>query len=67
MSLNFDSRCCDSCHFAKQHRLSFPEHSNNTNDLFELVHSDVWENAPIEFKESFKYFVTFLNDKSRAT
>jgi Integrase core domain/GAG-pre-integrase domain len=67
MSLNFDSSCCDSCHFAKQHRLPFPVHSNKTCDLFELVHSDVWGNAPVESREGFKYFVTFIDDKSRAT
>jgi IS30 family transposase len=35
--------------------------------VFDLVHSDVWGNASVESKESFKYFVTFIDDKSHAT
>ena len=60
-------KTCDPCQFAKLHRLPFPEHLNKSNELFGLIHSDVWGNAPIESKEGFKYFVTFIDDKSRAT
>jgi hypothetical protein len=40
---------------------------NLQNFIDGLIHSDVWGNAPIESKEGFKYFVTFIDDKSRAT
>jgi Reverse transcriptase (RNA-dependent DNA polymerase)/Integrase core domain/gag-polypeptide of LTR copia-type/GAG-pre-integrase domain len=62
-----DFNNCEPCQFAKMHRLPFPEHSDKYNDIFDLVHSDVWGNAPVTSKEGFKYFVTFIDDKSRAT
>lgn len=67
LSLIHDTKNCDSCQFAKLHRLPFPEHSNRYNKLFELVHSDTWDSAPIDSKEGFKYFITFIDDKSRTT
>jgi Reverse transcriptase (RNA-dependent DNA polymerase)/Integrase core domain/gag-polypeptide of LTR copia-type len=66
-SLIHDSNNCDCCHFAKQHRLPFSEHLNKTNDIFDLVHSYTWGNAPVVSREGFRYFVTFIDDKSRTT
>jgi GAG-pre-integrase domain len=57
----------DPCHFAKLHRLSFPEYANRPNELFDLIHSDVWGPAPVDSKKDFKYFVSFIDDKSRTT
>jgi Integrase core domain/GAG-pre-integrase domain len=57
---------CDIYQFAKFHRLSFPEHSDKSNEIFGLIHSDIWT-APIDSKEGYRYFVTFIDDKSRAT
>jgi Integrase core domain len=62
-----DSNNYDPYHFAKQHKLYFPDSTNNTSEIFGLVHTDVWGNAPIDSKEGFKYFVIFIDDKSRAT
>jgi Integrase core domain/GAG-pre-integrase domain len=67
LSLTHNSNNCDTCHFAKQHRLPFPEHCNKSVNLFDLVHSDVWGYAPVDSREGFKYFITFIEDKSRAT
>jgi Integrase core domain/gag-polypeptide of LTR copia-type/GAG-pre-integrase domain len=58
---------CDICHFAKQHRLPFPEHFDKSDNLFDIVHSDVWGYAPTNSREGFRYFVIFIDDKSRAT
>lgn len=33
---------CDSCHFAKQSRLSFPMSNHKSYHLFVLVHADLW-------------------------
>ena len=39
---------CESCQFAKHHRLSSrPKVNNRTSVPFELVHSDVWGPCPI--------------------
>jgi Reverse transcriptase (RNA-dependent DNA polymerase)/Integrase core domain/gag-polypeptide of LTR copia-type/GAG-pre-integrase domain len=62
-----DFNNCDPCHFAKNHRLPFPEHFNKSSNIFDLVHSDIWGNAPIISKDGFKYFISFIDDKSRAT
>lgn len=65
--LSLNSNNCDSCHYAKQHRLSFDELFGRANKCFDLVHSDVWGNAPVDSREGYKYFVTFIDDKSRVT
>jgi Integrase core domain/gag-polypeptide of LTR copia-type/GAG-pre-integrase domain len=62
-----DFNNCEPCQFAKMHRLPFPEHSGKSDDIFDLIHSDVWGNAPVMSREGFKYFVIFIDDKSRAT
>jgi Reverse transcriptase (RNA-dependent DNA polymerase)/Integrase core domain/gag-polypeptide of LTR copia-type/GAG-pre-integrase domain len=67
LGINSNSFDCDSCHFAKQHRLPFSDSLNKAEKLFDLVHSDTWGNAPIDSKEGYKYFVTFIDDKSRTT
>jgi GAG-pre-integrase domain len=45
-----DFNKCDICQFAKFHRLSFPEHSDKSNEIFGLIHSDVWT-APLILKK----------------
>jgi hypothetical protein len=57
----------DPCRFAKLHRLPFPEHASRSNELFDLIHSDVWGPAPVDSKKGFKYFISFIDDKSRTT
>jgi Integrase core domain/GAG-pre-integrase domain len=66
-SLTGDFKSCEPCQLTKLHKLPFPEHTHKVFENFELVHSDVWANAPVNFKEGFKYFVAFIDDKSRAT
>ena len=59
---------CESCQFAKHHRLSSsPRVNKRVNAPFKLVHSDVWGPCPITSKPGFKYFVTFVDDYSRMT
>jgi Integrase core domain/gag-polypeptide of LTR copia-type len=67
LGINLNSDDCDYCHYAKQHRLPFSDRLNKADKLFDLVHSDTWGNAPIDSKEGYKYFITFIDDKSRAT
>jgi IS30 family transposase len=62
-----DFNDCEPCQFAKLHKLPFPEHLNKSAELFDLIHSDLWGHAQVDSKEGFKYFVTFIDDKFRAT
>lgn len=59
---------CESCQFAKHHRLPYLSRVNKrAASPFELVHSDIWGSCPIISKSGFKYFVTFVDDYSRVT
>ena len=59
---------CESCQFAKHHRLpSSPRVNKRASVPFELVHSYVWGQCPVVFPTGFRYFVTFVNDYSRTT
>lgn len=59
---------CESCQFAKHHRLSSsPRVNKRVSALFQLVHSNVWGPSPILSKPGFRYFVTFVDDYSRVT
>jgi GAG-pre-integrase domain len=67
LCITLNSVDCDSCHYAKQHRLSFSDRLDKAENLFDLIHSDTWGNAPVNSKKGFKYFITFIDDKSRTT
>ena len=59
---------CESCQFVKHHRLSVvPQVNKLIASSFELVHSDIWGSCPIVSQSDFKYFITFVDDYSRAT
>ncbi|CAM8996453.1 unnamed protein product [Rhodiola kirilowii] len=66
--LSLSSLDCDSCRFAKHHRLSSsPRVNHRASTPFELVHSDVWGPCPVPSVPGFRYFVTFVDDFSRMT
>lgn len=58
---------CDSCFFAKQTRLKFSSSVSESENLFDLVHADLW--GPYRFKThgSCNFFLTLVEDKSRTT
>ena len=59
---------CESCQFAKHHRLNYsPIVNKRASAPFELVHSDVWGSCPVVSSIGFRYFVTFVDDYSRTT
>ena len=59
---------CESCQFAKHHRLhSSPRVNKRASAPFELVHSDVWGPYSVVSPTGFRYFVTFVDDYSRTT
>ena len=58
---------CDVCKFAKQTKLPFNNSTSKSNEVFELIHSDVWGPAPVDSYNGYKYYVIFIDDFSRAT
>ena len=55
------------CHLAKQKKLSFPSPNNMCNTIFELLHIDVWGPFSVETVDGYRYFLTIVDDHSRAT
>ena len=55
------------CHKAKQTRESFPISQHNANKLGDLIHLDVWGPYRVTSVEGFKYFLTIVDDFTRAT
>ncbi|KAL4580545.1 hypothetical protein LXL04_016743 [Taraxacum kok-saghyz] len=58
---------CDVCHKAKQTRESFPLSQHNAKHLGDLIHLDVWGPYRVTSIEGFKYFLTVVDDFTRAT
>ncbi|KAF7836927.1 Cysteine-rich RLK (receptor-like protein kinase) 8 [Senna tora] len=58
---------CDTCHFAKQHRLPFPISHNRTKNSLELLHIDVWGPYAVPSTTSAHYVLTIVDDHSRVT
>ncbi|XP_071704459.1 uncharacterized protein [Rutidosis leptorrhynchoides] len=56
----------DICHKAKQTREPFPLSEHKTKGVGELMHLDVWGPYKIKSKEGFRYFLTVVDDFSRA-
>lgn len=56
-----------SCKLAKSKVLPFPSHGSHASHIFDIIHSAVWEIAPIVSHAHYKYFVTFIDDNSHFT
>ncbi|XP_076886824.1 uncharacterized protein LOC143536796 [Bidens hawaiensis] len=61
-----DSLLCDVCHKANQHREPFPLSDHVSLQVRELVHLDVWEPYRLKSREGFRYFLTVVDDFSKA-
>ncbi|KAL0384763.1 UNVERIFIED_CONTAM: Retrovirus-related Pol polyprotein from transposon RE1 [Sesamum radiatum] len=57
---------CDICHIAKQKRLPFPSHDIQSTQVFELIHVDVWGPYRTPTLTKCHYFLTIVDDHSRA-
>jgi len=64
---NKGSDFCHVCHLAKQRKLSFPTSNKVCKKIFDLLHIDVWGPFSVETVECYKYFLTIVDDHSRAT
>ena len=58
---------CDACHFAKQKRLSFPVSTSSCNNIFDLIHVDIWGPFSVPSVQGHRYFLTIVDDYSRFT
>ncbi|GKC81894.1 ribonuclease H-like domain-containing protein, partial [Tanacetum coccineum] len=70
-SLNLDSHStsdhlCDTCNKAKHTREPFPLSDHKSSKIGELVHLDVWGPYKITSRDGFRYFLTIVDDFSRA-
>ncbi|XP_075074835.1 uncharacterized protein LOC142162386 [Nicotiana tabacum] len=58
---------CSVCPLAKQSRLSFCDSEKRSTTSFELVHMDIWGTYKKSTHDRKHYFLTFVDDFSRAT
>ena len=58
---------CDVCFRAKQTRSRFSISENKAGDLFELIHCDIWGPYKVKASCGANYFLTIVDDGSRAT
>ncbi|GJT42106.1 ribonuclease H-like domain-containing protein [Tanacetum coccineum] len=70
-SLNLDSHStsdhlCDTCNKAKQTREPFRLSDHKSSKIGELVHLDVWGPYKVTSRDGFRYFLTIVDDFSRA-
>lgn len=58
---------CKICHYSKQKHILFVSHNNISDKSFDLVHIDTWGPFSIPTHDGYKYFLTIVDDHSRAT
>lgn len=58
---------CIVCPLARQPRLPFPDSSIKTTHAFQLIHVDTWGPYGTPTHNGFKYFLTIVDDFTRAT
>ena len=61
-----ESHCCI-CHLSKQKHLPFISHNKLSPEPFDLVHIDTWGPFSTPTHDGFRYFLTIVDDCSRAT
>ncbi|KAK9706955.1 hypothetical protein RND81_07G163400 [Saponaria officinalis] len=58
---------CLTCPMAKLTKSSFPNRQTNASNPFDLIHMDIWGPYRVAYKGKYKYFLTIVDDNSRAT
>jgi hypothetical protein len=53
---------CEVCSIAKHKKHSFYNFNFKSNDIFKLVHSDIWGLTPIISYNDYRYYVIFIDD-----
>ncbi|KAL0876581.1 hypothetical protein Bca101_026286 [Brassica carinata] len=62
----FKNDDCEACILGKHCKTVFQRSSTIYENCFDLIHSDVWT-APCLSRDDYKYYVTFIDDKSKYT
>ncbi|GAB2275603.1 hypothetical protein Dimus_039140 [Dionaea muscipula] len=63
-----DSILCEVCELSKYHKTSFPSRvCARATEPFHLIHSDIWDPMRISTRNSYQYFVIFIDDFSSTT
>ncbi|CAN6801891.1 unnamed protein product, partial [Brassica oleracea] len=65
-SVSFENKDCEACILGKHCKIVFPNSTSVYDKCFDLIHSDVWT-APCISRDNHKYFVTFIDEKSKYT
>ncbi|CAN1297126.1 Retrovirus-related Pol polyprotein from transposon RE2 [Linum perenne] len=52
---------------AKQHKLKFPCSTSHANEVFDLIHVDIWGPYSVPTIDGHRYFLTIVDDCSRFT
>ena len=58
---------CSICPKARLHRQPFPLSNSRASRIFELIHVDIWGAYKCSTYDGYKYFLTIVDDYSRAT
>ena len=64
---NNHSDLCKICPLTKQKRISFPSNPKLSKAPFDLIHIDVWGPFQTPTHDSYKYFLTLVDDCTRVT
>ena len=56
---------CEPCIAGHQHRPNVPKTATRTTNICDLIHSDLHGPLPIQSREGYRYWVTFIDDMSR--
>jgi len=58
---------CDVFHFSKQRVLPYPNSVTHSNNIFDLLHADIWGPYATPSVSGHRYFLTLVDDYSRFT
>ncbi|GKE36478.1 hypothetical protein Tco_1459883, partial [Tanacetum coccineum] len=62
----YNTVCCEICQRAKQTREPFPLSDHTSKCFGDLVHLDLWRPYKVTSSEGFRYFLTVVDDYTRA-
>ena len=68
VNMNKTASCCDICHLKKKKKkLPFTASTNVSNNPFDLLHCDLWGPFATSTVDSFKFFLTIVDDFTKCT